>query len=198
MQGRAGQFVRQHDANREKRRRESDGGGKTANDEKWALASFFGEAEHALLHLQYDARGILKLAHTGKLDKHLPGNYAEQTEEGDIDVTSLSRRPLASVDVSLALALAEQSERKRCKAWSRLTLHRPDHPLALLSYDEYSLQLHLEKRGLPVTNGSGSPKSDHGEISNITNSKQMCATVDRARVGLHVAHSTGRESFSLL
>ena len=145
------------------------GGGSTANDEKWALASFFGESEHALLHLPYDARGLLELEHTGKLDKRLPGNYAEQTEEGENDVTSLSRRPLASVDVPLALALAEQSERERCKVWSRLTLHRSDHPLALLSYDEYSVQLHLEKRGLPVTNGSGAPKSDRGEISSITN-----------------------------
>ena len=157
MQGRAGQFVRQHDANREKRRRESDGGGKTANDEKWALASFFGESEHALLHLPYDARGLLELEHTGKLDKRLPGNYAEQTEEGENDVTSLSRRPLASVDVPLALALAEQSERERCKVWSRLTLHRSDHPLALLSYDEYSVQLHLEKRGLTLRTAVGHP-----------------------------------------
>jgi len=40
------------------------GGGTTANDEKWALASFFGGADHTLTHLPYDARGILKLEHT--------------------------------------------------------------------------------------------------------------------------------------
>ena len=31
------------------------------------------------------------------------------------------------------------------------------------------MQLHLEKRGLPVTNGNGAPKSDRGEISSIAN-----------------------------
>jgi hypothetical protein len=121
------------------------------------------------LHLPCETRGLLKLEHTGKLDKRLPGDYADQTEEGENDGRSLSRRPLASVDVPLALALAEQSERERCKVWSRLTLHRSDHPLALLSYDEYSVQLHLEKRGLLVTNGNGAPKSDRGEISSIAN-----------------------------
>ena len=156
-------------------RTEKNGGGKAArggsnsNDKKWALASFFGESEHALLHLPCETRGLLKLEHSGKLDKRLPGDYADQTEEGENDGRSLSRRPLALDDVPLALALAEQSERERCKAWSRLTLQKSDHPLALLSYDKYSVQLHLEKRGLPVTNGNGAHKSDRSEISSIAN-----------------------------
>ena len=62
-------------------------------------------------HLPHDARVIFELEHTCKFDKLLPGDYAERTEEGENDVPSLSRRTLASVDVPLALALAEQSER---------------------------------------------------------------------------------------
>jgi hypothetical protein len=110
------------------------------------------------LHLPYEARGLLKREHTSKLDKLLPGDFAEQTEGGENDVPSLLRHPLALVDVPLALVLAEQSKHECCKAWSRLILHRSDHPLALLLHDEYTVELHLEKCGLTITNGSGAPK----------------------------------------
>ena len=119
-------------------RTEKNGGGKATVDRS------LGSLSMPYCHLPHDARGLLELEHTCKFDKLLPGDYSERTEEGENDVPSLSRRTLASVDVPLALALAEQSERERCKVWSRLTLHKSDHPLALLSYDEYSVQLHLE------------------------------------------------------
>ena len=203
-------------------------------DKKWALASFFGESQHALLHLPDEAHGLLERERTenvvkvttsmsmtgekgavdeispnsargtvsnsrvgevggnGELDERSPGEYTQQSKEEENDVPSSLRGPLASVDVPLALALAEQSERERCKAWSRLILHRSDHPLALLSYDEYSVQLHLEKGGLPVMDGSRASKSDPDETSSIT---KRNVRVDRAGVGSHVARSTNGKIF---
>ncbi|KAL3827175.1 hypothetical protein ACHAXA_006730 [Cyclostephanos tholiformis] len=132
-------------------------GGSNVNDEKWALASFFGESQHALLHLPYDARSLLE------------HKRAKQIEEGENDVPTLFRNRWASVDIPLALALAEQSERERCKAWSRLILHRSDHPLALLSFDEYCAQRQLEKCRFPSANVDGASESGLDETPSIAN-----------------------------
>jgi hypothetical protein len=35
-------------------------GASIANDERWALTLFFGESQHALLHLPYEARDLFK------------------------------------------------------------------------------------------------------------------------------------------
>jgi len=119
-------------------------------------------------HLLHDACGLLELEHTGKFDKLLPEDYAERTEEGESDVPSLSHHTLASVDVPLALALAEQSERNVVRhaadsLYTNLTILLPCFSTRSTPCS------YILKARIDVTNGRGASKSDRGEKSSIAN-----------------------------
>jgi len=170
-------------------------------DDRWALASFFGEEQHALLRLRDEARHLLvdvvavddsvnstsvSARNNGRRNGVISKEEGEEkdgqstnddtqtspSEEGDDNIQPLlCREPLASVDVPLGLALAEHSEQQRCKEWCQLLLQKSDHKRALISCDEYSIQLHLDTGSLSaamtvVQNGIGSSvlsKSDQEE-----------------------------------
>lgn len=130
----------------------------TANNDRWALASFFGEEQQSLLCLRDEACDILK---EGRVNIDVaPKTTADHIVTGDGwtgEIRTwryfLITEPIGLSGYSNGLALAEQSEHERCKAWSWLILHRFDHPCALLSFDEYSVLSYLEKGGVPVMNG---------------------------------------------
>jgi hypothetical protein len=74
------------------------------------------------------------------------GDDADTIQGAENDVQIVRQRDhRASIDVPSALALAEHFEQTRCKVWNKLLLRQPDHPLALVSSDEYATQLQVEK-----------------------------------------------------
>ena len=111
---------------------EGRGGGKP--DDRWGLASFFGEEQHALLRLRDETRDLLvDLVATEDKDHGVDGSLdavtapatpgdgcgGESTTTGQIDRVVIGndddgqacQEPLASVDVPLAFALSENKEK---------------------------------------------------------------------------------------
>lgn len=213
------------------------GGGKgkgAGGDERWALASFFGEEQHALLCLRDEARDLLAgvVTTVNKVDgpsadatgttTATDGEVKNEASQGDASPSSDStpppnkvndtnqpnppfrREPLATVDVPMALALAEHSEQARCKEWGKLILQKSDHPLALVSMDEYSMQLHLEKGktkdgpdAADEATGASGTKTDQAQTGVMKNSKKkQNPTLGRARIGSNVARSTRAKDVS--
>ncbi|KAL7531908.1 hypothetical protein ACHAXR_004302 [Thalassiosira sp. AJA248-18] len=190
-----------------------DGGGGYGVDDRWALASFFGEEQHALLHLRDEARDLLVDVVTdvetvnggdnGELNKEATkaderaSDETVQASPTAEEETLFRREPLASVDVPLGLALAEHSEQARCKEWCKLILKKSAHEHALVSFDEYSLELNLEreKAVTHVQNGSkqagetilANSQSDHTEPG-ATNNKSIRPLVERGMDRLWLAH----------
>lgn len=145
-------------------------------DDRWALASFFGEEQHELLHLRDEARDLMDCpslvnndASNGVNGSGGNGQATKQEEEGEEDAQPRPRGPLASVDVPLSLALAEHNEQERCKGWSQLILQESGHPQALVSPDEYSMQLSLDKKSkVSESNGSTVSAETNGDTSATT------------------------------
>jgi len=144
----------------------SDG---SKGDDRWALASFFGEEQHELLHLRDEARDLMDCPSlvnnddasngvNGSGNGQVTNQEGEELEEEDLDDVQPPRGPLASVNVPLSLALAEHNEQERCKGWSQLILQESGHPQALVSPDEYSMQLSLDKKS-KVSENNGSTVS---------------------------------------
>lgn len=137
-------------------------------DDRWALASFFGEEQHELLHLRDEARDLMDCPSLVNVDDasngvNGSGNVQATKQEGEDDDEDVQppRGSLASVDVPLSLALAEHNEQERCKGWSQLILQESGHPQALVSPDEYSMQLTLDKKSkASESNGSTSVSAE--------------------------------------
>jgi hypothetical protein len=151
--------------------------------DRWALASFFGEEQHDLLRLRdetcdlHDNPNLLLMDASGANGRVKNEEGADLVEEADNDVQILHPRdPPSSIDVPLALALAEHCEQMRCKAWKKLLLRQPNHRLSLVSSDEYSTQLHLEKD--ECSTDSSKSKSD-ASIVKTTNSKSIRPLVEQ-------------------
>ena len=143
-------------------------------DDRWALASFFGEEQHELLHLRDEARDLMdcpSLVNNDAASNGVNGSGQVTNQEGtdledDEDAPPPPRGPLASVDVSLSLALAEHNEQERCKGWSQLILQESGHPQALVSPDEYTLQLGLDRKSkASQSNGSSVSAETNGDTS---------------------------------
>jgi hypothetical protein len=124
----------------------------THADDRWALASFFGDEQHDLLRLRDEACDFLDYPNLVRDSSSGNSTVKNQTAGCDPvrvevavnDVQLLNQRdPLASIDVPLALALAEHDEQNRCKVWNILLLRQRDHHLALVSSD--TTQSRLEK-----------------------------------------------------
>lgn len=119
---------------------------KSGQKQYWALASFFGQEKYAVLDLNNKARDLISNCNS---DEALNGREKQLGNTGP-----LSRHPLASVSVPLALALAERDEQQRCERWNKTVLHDPKHPIALVACDEYSTLLKKEgKTSLPIELG---------------------------------------------
>ena len=140
-------------------------------DDRWALASFFGEEQHELLHLRNEARDLMDCPSLVNADASCngvngSGNGQATNQEDDDEDTQPPRGALASVDVPLSLALAEHNEQERCKGWSQLILQESGHPQALVSPDEYSMQLSLDKKSkVSESNGSTVSAETNGDTS---------------------------------
>jgi len=143
-------------------------------DDRWALASFFGGEQHELLHLRDEARDLMDCpslvnndASSNGVNGSGNGQDTDQQQEEDLeDAHPPPRGPLASVDVPLSLALAEHNEQERCKGWSQLILQESGHPQALVSPDEYSMQLTLDKKSKAIkSNGSTISAETNGDTS---------------------------------
>ena len=173
------------------------GTGSAGVDDRWALASFFGEEQHALLNLREEARDLLVDVVTnsnsdeankegdsnGENDKKITGEAEGTFPSNNDDVSQASvspsdeeeklfqREALASVDVPMGLALAEQSEQARCKEWCKLILHKSGHEHALVSPDEYSTQLNLEKLAQAVQIEESEGVDEETDVGVASNSK---------------------------
>lgn len=135
-----------------------------SSNDKWILASFFGEERQSLLRLRDEARDLLHDDRVGingvseiMTDGKVPNDT--QVEYKENYLLPSFRHPLAFVDGPLALLYSEEVERKRCIAWSRLILDKSNHPRALLLKDEYSVQAH-----------SSAPKQDNGDSTKSSTS----------------------------
>ncbi|KAL3760765.1 hypothetical protein ACHAWU_003673 [Discostella pseudostelligera] len=155
----------------------------TLAGDRWALASFFGEEQHDLLRLRdetcdlHDNPNLLLMDASGVNGKVKNEEGADRVEEADNDVQLLHPRdPPSSIDVPLALAMVEHCEQMRCKAWKKLLLRQPHHRYALVSSDEYSTQLHLEKDAYSTV--SSKSKSD-ASIVKTTSNKSIRPLVER-------------------
>lgn len=108
--------------------------------DRWALASFFGEEAHGLLHLRDEAKALFTTNENPKpLTSRSPIGFGAE------DVT----HPYSSstLDIPMGLAMVEHDEQVRCREWFKLILRNPAHPLALTSCDEYSVPLFVNRRG---------------------------------------------------
>ena len=149
----------------------SYGKNESSND-KWVLASFFGEERQSLLRLRDEARDLLhddRMGINGVSEITKDGKVSNDTQVEDEENYLLPsfRHPLAFVDGPLALLYSEKVERERCIAWSRLILDKSNHPRALLLHDEYSVQAH-----------SSAPKQDNGDVTRSTNCDNQLRGLD--------------------
>jgi hypothetical protein len=142
-----------------------------SSNDKWVLASFFGEERQSLLRLRDEARDLLHHDRVGingvsEIMADRTVSNGTQVEDGDNHLPPSYRHPLAFVDAPLALLYSERVERERCIAWSRLILHKSDHPRALLLHDEYSVQAHIM------------PKQDNGDLTRSRKSGNQSQGLD--------------------
>lgn len=176
-------------------------------DNRWALASFFGEEQHELLHLRDEARDLMDCPSLVNHDASINGvngnGQATNQEEEDLDdAPPRPRGPLASVDVPLSLALAEHNEQERCKGWSQLILQESGHPQALVSPDEYSMQLSLDKKSkVSESNGSTASAETNGDTSdapeastNVSNDNNIRPLLQRGMDRLWLAQLVEKAS----
>jgi len=141
--------------------------GASKNDDglrdRWALASFFGEEAHGLLHLRDEAKALFTTNENGKTAKPLKSGGVHSSRSpmglGAEDVT----HPYSSstLDIPMGLAIVEHDEQVRCREWFKLILRNPAHPLALTSCDEYSVPLVVNRRG---ENNDGNDVRDGSNI----------------------------------
>lgn len=146
-----------------------------SGEQRWALASFFGQETHALLDLNNEARDLMSNYCSG--DEDVSGSETQLGNSGP-----LTRHSMASVAVPLALALAERDEQQRCKQWNSKILHDSKHPLVLVANDEYSTQLRLEKKQkalLPIELGI-----DRMWLANLAKNKSTSDESKDALIGI--------------
>ena len=186
----------------------SKGDSAPKGDDRWALASFFGEEQHELLHLRNEARDLMDCPSLANADASSNGvndrgNGKATKQEGEEDDEDVQppRGPMASVNVPLSLALAEHNEQERCKGWSQLILQESGHPQALVSPDEYSMQLSLNKKSQVSENGStvstetSSDTSAAPEASkNVSNANSIRPLVQRGMDRLWLAQLVEKAS----
>ncbi|KAL9188149.1 hypothetical protein ACHAXT_006527 [Thalassiosira profunda] len=167
----------------------------TRPDDRWALTSFFGEEQHALLRLRDEARDLLvdvvneeENAANGAVDSGAdkpgeaktpsadnPQAFGSEDEKPAAETEPPRRELLADVDVPLGLALAERAEQKRCVRWSRFLLQKSNHERALVSSDEHSTQIWLESDGKAV---GYAPAEDEGEVDDSSVDADTTAVTD--------------------